>query len=52
MSVDDGVRDAVDLLVAELGPDGAEAELQRRFRNGEQQARAKAGLAALRRDQS
>jgi hypothetical protein len=50
MSVEGNVADAVDLLVDELGRDGAEEELQRRYQNNEQQERVKAGLAVLRRD--
>ena len=44
-----GVRDSVALLVAERGVEGAERELQRRFREGEDTERALAGLAILRR---
>ncbi len=44
------VRDSVALLVAEHGIEGAEAELQRRFREGEDQKRALAALAVLRRE--
>lgn len=48
MNVDDGIRDAVDLLVREYGRDGAEQELQSRY-STDQQDRAKVGLAVLRR---
>ncbi|MDY6818335.1 MAG: hypothetical protein SVG88_06700 [Halobacteriales archaeon] len=44
------VRESVALLVAEHGVDGAEAELQRRFREGDRPDRALAGLAYLRRE--
>ena len=44
------VRDSVALLVAEHGIKGAEQELQRRFRQEENQDRALAGLAVLRRE--
>jgi hypothetical protein len=45
-----GVRDSVALLVAERGVEGAERELQRRFREDEDAERALAGLAVLRRE--
>jgi hypothetical protein len=44
------VRDSIALLVAERGVEGAERELQRRFREGENTDRTLAGLAVLRRE--
>jgi hypothetical protein len=44
------VRDSVALLVAEHGIEGAKEELQRRFREREDQERALAGLAVLRKE--
>ncbi|MFB6300257.1 MAG: hypothetical protein ABEH65_08365 [Halobacteriales archaeon] len=44
------VRESVALLVAEHGVEGAESELQRRFRVNDHPDRALAGLAYLRRE--
>lgn len=44
------VRDSVALLVAEHGIEGTETELQRRFHEREDQERALAGLAVLRKE--
>lgn len=46
----ESVRRSVSLLVAEYGIDGAEKELQRRFRERENHDRALAGLAMLRKE--